>query len=133
MEEIRVSVKHLGDDVFEVDAPASAVKLYIDKRTENHSAQGPNPLEMFLSSVGGCVGVYAKRYLARHEIPFKQLNIYLRAKLSQEPPLRLSKISVQVETDARLANKKDVFEKFIRNCPVHNTLLHTKEVSIQLG
>jgi uncharacterized OsmC-like protein len=130
---IEALVKYSHDDVFEVDAPDSAVKLYIDKRTENHSAEGSNPLEMFLASVGGCVGVYAKRYLSRHEIPFKKLNIHVKAELSQDPPMRLSMIHVQVETDARLDDKKDVFERFIRNCPVHNTLLHTKEVTIQVS
>jgi len=131
---IEALVKYSHDDVFEVEALDSRVKLYIDKLAENHSPQGPGPLEMFLSALGGCVGVYAKRYLSRHEIPFKKLNIQVKAELSQDPPMRLSKIQVQVETDAKLpADNKSVFEKFIRNCPVHNTLLHTKEVTIQVG
>lgn len=107
--------------------------FFIDKKTEDHQPAGPNSLELLLSSLGGCIGVYAKRYLARHNVPFKELKVRAAAEFGKGSPQRLTDIKVEVFTDADLGDKKDVFMRFIRNCPIHHTLLATDSVSIEVG
>lgn len=131
--EIKVAVTFLAEDTFEVTTSVPGVKIYVDKKKETGISAGPNPLELFLSSLGGCIGVYAKNYLTRHAIVFKRLNIAVNADLSEDNPLRLVRIKVRIDTDADLQDKTDVFLKFAHNCPVHNTILNTKEVEIQLA
>ncbi len=130
--EVTSKLNFIDQDLFKAKLGFSDVDLYIDKPREGYSLKGVNPLEMFLTSVGGCVGVYAKRYLTRHNIRFNKLDILVSANLSKELPMRLADIKVEVDTDADIGDKKEVFERFIHNCPVHNTLLHTKEVNIKL-
>jgi len=130
--EIKASVNFLEDDLFKIENQSLSPNLYIDKPKDDYMPKGPNSLEMFLSALGGCVGVFAKRYLTRHKIEFKKLNVEVRAELSKESPLRLSQIKVKIDTDADLGDKKEIFEKFVQGCPVHNTLLHTKDVDISL-
>ncbi len=130
---IKAKLKFFGQDKFSVQASPSGATLTLDKNKEDYTPQGPGPLELFLVSLGGCVGVYAKRYLERHAREFKELKVEATAELSSEPPIRLADIKVQVSTDAELGDKQEVFLRFIKNCPVHNTLIHTAHVDINLG
>ncbi|MFH1767763.1 MAG: OsmC family protein [Candidatus Omnitrophota bacterium] len=131
--QVRADIRFAGDDLFEVKTTPTEVAFHIDKKKENKVALGPNSLELFISSLGGCLGVYAERYLRRHEIEFKILKISVDAELSSDTPTRLVNIKINLFTDAQLRDKKDVFLRFIKNCPVHNTVLHTKEVNIVLN
>jgi len=130
--EIKTSVNFLENDLFKIENQSLTLNLYIDKPKDSYEPKGPNPLEMFLSALGGCVGVFSKRYLTRHKIEFRKLKVEVNAELSREAPLRLSEIKVKIDTDADLGDKKEIFEKFVRGCPVHNTLLHTKDINISL-
>jgi len=130
--EIKATLNHLTDDLFEITTAPSNLKLYIDKAHQEHEAKGPNSLELFLSSVAGCTGVFAKRYLERHAIDFSTLTIEARADFIQEAPLRLGNISLKIATDADLKGKDDVFMRFAGNCPIHNTLHVAQEVALTL-
>ncbi|MBN3040033.1 MAG: OsmC family protein [Candidatus Omnitrophica bacterium] len=132
---MRISSKvvFLGDDLFQARLEYSDVVIHIDKKKKEIKAKGPNSLEMFLSAVGGCIGAFAERYLRRHDIHFSKLVIEVSADLAKDAPLRLVNIRTVVDTDADLGDKKEIFKKFISNCPVHNTLLHTKEMSIDIA
>ena len=130
--EVKAEVKFLEGDKFDINIPFSNLDLYIDKRKEDHSPSGPNALELFISALGGCIGVYAKSYLTRHHIEFNELGVKVNAELSKNTPLRLVNIKVSVSIDGDLGDNREVFMRFIKNCPIHNTILHTKEVSISL-
>jgi uncharacterized OsmC-like protein len=121
-----------NDDYFEVATQPLEQKLSIDRKREDYTPKGPTASELFVASLAGCIGVFAKRYLSRHEVGFKKLEVTAAAELTKETPVRLTNIHVAVSTDAQLGNKRDVFMRFIKNCPIHNTLLHTKEVDISL-
>ncbi|MFH1875957.1 MAG: OsmC family protein [Candidatus Omnitrophota bacterium] len=131
--ETRVDLKFLQNDQFEIVAATNQVTITVDKKKEGVPASGPNPLELFLSSLASCVGVYALRYLSSHTISFSTLSVRATADFSPEPPARLGNIKLAVLTDAALEDKKEVFLRFIRNCPIHNTVMHTSKVSIDLA
>ncbi len=130
--ETRAEIKFIQEDKFQIRTSPSEATLLIDKMKEAYLSQGPNPLELFLSALGGCIGVYAKMYLLRHQIAFKELNIEVAAQLSKVSPIKLINFKVNVDTDAQLGDKKDIFLRFIKNCPVHNTILNTQEIDISL-
>jgi len=110
------------------------LKIEVDfSKQVNFQPKGSNPLEALLSALGGCIGIYADKYLARHSIPYTKLKVLVTADFTTESPARLVNIVVKVDTDARLGDKKDIFLRFVHNCPVHNTLLNTKEIKIYLS
>ena len=106
--------------------------MCVDRSAPDYKSQGPNPLEVFLSALGSCIGVFAKKYLSRHDIGFKELKIEAKAEFTTNPPTRLTNIGVKVSTDADLGSNREVFLRFIKNCPVHNTILHTDQINIEL-
>lgn len=92
-----------------------------------------NSLELLLFSLANCIAVYANKYLERHTIVFNKLKVKAKADFTTESPARLINIQVKVDTDAQLDDKRAVFLKFIRACPIHNTLLNTKEIDVGLA
>jgi putative redox protein len=129
--QVKVKVISTNDDAFViVDALSQAGAS--PKGQHFINLKNPNPLETFLASVAVCAGVHTKRYLKKHNVSFSKLDISVSANLCRELPMRLKDINVEVDTDAEVGDKRDEFDSFIHNCPVHNTLLHTKEVNITL-
>ncbi len=124
--EVKVEIKLKNDGVFEANTSKVCFSIARDKEDL------ANPLEVFLSALGACLGIYALRYFKLHNIAFKSLKINLSAELSLEPPLRLTNIKARIFTDAHLEPNREVFLRFVSNCPIHNTILHTKEVEISL-
>ena len=127
-----VVVSYVDQDKFNIHIPSIDKELFVDKGTDDHEPVGPNPLELFLSSLGSCLGVYAKLYMTRHDINFNELKIDVDAEFSTESPARLIDIKAKVFTDAELGGQEEVFARFVKQCPIHNTILHTGKIDIEI-
>lgn len=130
---IKAEVNFLKADKFEVGMYPSNVSTYIDKPEQGYQPAGPKPLEMLLASLGGSIAVYAKRYLTSQMIDFTELRVNVEADRETVMPVHLKNIKVSVHTDADLGVKKDDFMTYLSSCPVHNTLLTTKDITITAG
>ncbi|MDP8233176.1 MAG: OsmC family protein [Candidatus Saelkia tenebricola] len=130
--ELGVNVRLLDSDKFEVNTQATKARFYIGKKRKGMVSQGSNSLELFFYSLGSCIVFYVRKYLEDIRIVFENLNMVLSAELSQVVSLRLVNIKAEILTDAELNVRKDVFLRFIKNCPIHNTIVHTEGVNISL-
>lgn len=128
---VTVEVKFLEGDKFEVKTLHSEQTIYIDKKSENYTPQGPNPVELFLASLAGCVGIYSKRYLDNAQIKYQNLKISCKASF-RENPLMLDNINLEIKTDAKLGDRSASFLRFVKNCPIHNTIVNTQEIEIRM-
>ncbi|MDD4294606.1 MAG: OsmC family protein [Candidatus Omnitrophica bacterium] len=129
---IETEVIHLNNDVYEVGTSPSGVTFYIDKKKDGVTPEGPNPLELFLSSLAGCIAMFAKNYFSMNDLEYSELKVRSFARLSDDSPKRLVDIKVKIITDADVSGKKEVFYRFIENCIVHNTIIKTECVDIEL-
>jgi len=102
-------------------------------KSAGYKPSGTNPLEALLSSLGGCICIYANKYLERHTIPFTKLEVEVTGEFTTESPARIINIKAKVDTDAQLGDNQEVFLRFIHNCPIHNTLLNTNKIEIDLS
>ena len=128
-----VEVRFLEGEKLSVTAVDSGTQFFIDKAADGHAASGPNPLEVFLASLGGCMSVYGRRYLDRHSIHFKNFTVKMSADFCQDPPARLINIKAVVTTDAMLSQHKGAFLNFMEACPVHHTVAKAEAVSVVLA
>jgi uncharacterized OsmC-like protein len=127
---LEVEVKLLEDQRFEVNALKSGAKAYMDTKREGYTPCAPNPSELFLASLGGCVLYYAWRYLSNAGIEFKELSVKVSGEWAKEP-LMLKDIKVEISTNAELGNRKEALLRFVHNCPIHNTIINTQKINIQ--
>ena len=128
---IRVEVKAEEKDKFLANFSSSGTSVYVDLGKEK--TNGPNPLELFIGSLASCVCVYAKKYLTQHSIEFKELQVSANAEFSKDSPTRLVNIKIKALTDAKLSKtEREVLLRFMKNCPIHNTVIHTENIEIDL-
>ena len=101
---------------------------------EGMSADGITPPDLLLASIGSCLAVYLERYLTGAAIPFHTFSIHVTSEICKESPHYLKNIDSRIEIQgASLDEKrKKALLDFVRNCPVHNTLIHNPTVSIAL-
>ncbi|MFA5271265.1 MAG: OsmC family protein [Candidatus Omnitrophota bacterium] len=131
--DIKIEINAKQNGKFIVDCLSSNKTFSVDVGKEISLLEGPNPLELFLSALGSCVAVYAEKYLIQHSVEFKKLKVEAVAGLSIDSPSRLVDIKLKVYTDALLdKDAKEVFLRFMKNCPIHNTVINTKEISVSI-
>ena len=96
------------------------------------SDSGMNPLEVFLSALASCIAVYTKRYCQSAKIDFSKLAVSVESELSQDKPVRFKDIKVSIDLGYDIGDKKESLLRFVRNCPIHNTISNKPEVEIGL-
>jgi uncharacterized OsmC-like protein len=97
--------------------------------------KGVTPPDALLASLGGCVGVYVRKYQEGSKIALGDFTIIVEAEFCKDTPLRFSDINVTIDLKgARLDDRRrEALLAFVRNCPVHNTLAHHPSVRISFA
>ncbi len=95
---------------------------------------GITPPDTLLASLGSCIGVYLRKYCEGTKITLGDFKITVEADLGSEQPLCFRKINVSIdlyglEFDER---RKEALLRFLKNCPVHNTLEARPQVEFNL-
>ncbi|MCM8787679.1 MAG: OsmC family protein [Candidatus Omnitrophica bacterium] len=129
--QIKSSIEFLEKEKFKISFSSTQVNIFVDKSEADYKAQGPSPLELFCASLGSCVGIFAKRYLLTRKIDFKKIYIDVEAFFDQSN-LLIKDIKVKVSTDANLDNKLEEFLRYLKNCPIHNTIVNTDKIEIEI-
>lgn len=105
--------------------------LVCDQPTENGgSDRGMTPPELLLASLGTCVAYYAAEYLRTRGLDRSGLKVQVTAEKLLKPA-RLSNFQISV-TAAGCEDERhrDGILRAAKNCLIHNTLLHSPEITI---
>ena len=127
-----LTVRHLGGDRFAIDVRGHTIM--VDQPTEAGGEDtAPTPTELFIAGLASCVAFYARRYLARHDIPADGLAVTSTFTMATKPG-RVSDIAIEITPPAALpAERRDAFRAVASHCTVHNTLEQAPAVEIRLG
>jgi putative redox protein len=126
-----VQVAYVEGDKFEV-----AVRQH-RFRVDQPVADGgedtaPTPTELFVSSLAACVAFYARRFLARHDLPTQGLSIEADYSMAARPA-RVDGLTIRLRVpDGVPDNKRAALLAVASHCTVHNSLKTQPTVSIEL-
>ncbi len=109
-------------------------EVNVDFLKPDGSIDGITPPALLLASIGSCLAVYLERYLNGAKIKFEDFSLKVKSDICKESPHYLKVIDVNVglkgaDLDSR---RKEALLEFVRNCPVHNTLVYKPIVNIRL-
>ena len=126
-----VCITHIENDRFELAVRHH--RLHTDQPIgDGGQDTAPTPVELFILSLAACVGVYARRYLARHDLP--TTGLYVEAAYSMASrPTRVGAIAIHlgVPRDVPMENWA-ALKAIATHCTVHNTLEDPPTVNIDL-
>lgn len=129
---LEVITTHMGAVQFEITARNH--KVFCDQPIEHGGFdEGPTPPELMLASLGSCAAYYAVDYLKRAKLPADGVRARTTAEKVPGPP-RLDNIHIELECPAALEDRhqKAVLDA-VRKCLIHNTLLHTPRIRVELA
>ncbi len=129
---------------FAVSATIRGHQVLIDQpQAAGGNDQAPNPLELFLFSLGGCVASIARIKASQDRINLRSIKVLLDASLN--PAVLMGKpsddrcgfdqITIQAEIDADLSEseKKAFLDEVCARCPLHDNIAHSTEVVHRLA
>ena len=127
-----VSVGHCGGDRFEIVIRGH--RLEVDQPVEDGGEDSaPTPTELFVSSLAACVAHYARRYLARHDLPTEGLTVDAHFSMATDRPARVGSIDIRLHVSQAVpAERRAGLLAVARHCTVHNTLDNPPRVVVAL-
>jgi LmbE family N-acetylglucosaminyl deacetylase/uncharacterized OsmC-like protein len=125
-------VEHRGGDKFDINVRGHTIT--VDQPVKDGGVDAaPTPTELFVASLASCVAFYARRYLARHNLPEEGLAVEATFEMGSKPA-RVSGIDVRLIVPGCVpAGRRDALLAVAKHCTVHNTLAMTPEVSVTLA
>lgn len=125
----QVKVSNPGDYSFSVQS--GDYQFNVDTKGE----KGIRPPDALLASLGACIGVYIRKYAEGGKLALSEFNIDVRAEFSKESPVCFKKIEVLIDLkDNKLEERRlKSLLGFIKNCPVHNTLMSNPEIDLKIN
>jgi putative redox protein len=124
-------VGHLGGDRFAVQIRGHTIT--VDQPVgDGGEDTAPTPTELFVAGLASCVAFYARRYLARHDLPTEGLTVCTDYTVGGRPA-RVSDIAIRITPPPGLPpERRDAFLAVASHCTVHNTLHEPPAVEITL-
>lgn len=105
--------------------------IVIDQHIEHGGTdEGPTPIEYFIASIGGCVAVFAKNFLIRHNLEDEKVSVSVEWEMAKNPN-RISKININFSTSAELDDSlKSALIAVVKSCTIHNSIMIHPEINI---
>jgi len=99
---------------------------------EGGTNKAMTPSELFVASLGTCIGVYAVRFCKRHNLPTEGMKVSLDWTVVKDP-WRIGSIKAELHYphDIPDAEKKGLL-RMAEACFVHETIVHKPEIVIEL-
>jgi putative redox protein len=126
-----IAVDYLDGDRFAVRVRDHTV--IVDQPIADGGADAaPTPTELFIASLAACIAFYARRYLARHQLPTAGLRVETRYAMANRPA-RVADITIEIRLPAGVPVERHAALLAVASaCTVHNTLRTPPEVAISL-
>lgn len=127
-----VIVRYEGGDRLVADIRGHEV-VFDQPLADGGRDAGPTPTELFVASLGGCVGFYAERYLHRHELEAAGLAVECTFEMA-ERPARVGEIRLRVVLPAGFpAERRAGLQAVVEHCTVHNSITRPPAITVVLA
>jgi putative redox protein len=129
---MEINVEHLGSVQFEIRARGHSIVS--DQPSDRGGFdEGMTPPELLLASLGSCAGYYAAEYLRKNKLASEGTRVRVTCDKVKEPVARMTNFLIQVDLPVELTREQSKgVEKAVEHCLVHNTLLHTPKITLQV-
>jgi uncharacterized OsmC-like protein len=128
-----LNVTHQAADRFELEVRGH--RLLCDQPlADGGNDHGPTPTELFVGSLAACVGFYARRYLARHDLEATGLRVEADFTMSPDRPARVNTITLRLLVPRPLSpNRRRALLAVVDHCTVHNSIRILPAVRVTLA
>ena len=126
-----VSIKYLGGIGFQAQSRQHSITIDLPKEKGGQDL-GMNPPEVFMASLGSCIGVYIVRYCQNTKLDAEGLNIGLSWKLSDDNTSIVEINATLSLPKANIGKRQAALLDVAHRCLIHNTILGSPKININL-
>ena len=127
-----MNIEYKGGMRFDVDVRGH--KMIVDQPPEMKGKdEGPTPADLFIASLGTCIGVYVHWYCDKHNINHEGMKINLVWAKATTPPARIDMVEVNIDLPdgCPQEHKKGLINQ-AEKCLIHQTIKHEPEININV-
>jgi putative redox protein len=112
----------IGHHTIKIDVPPSM----------GGSDRGPTPPDLFVASLGSCVGAFVAQYCERTGLSTEDLSVHVSYDKAEDPT-RLVDLKVKVDLpNVDCGRKRAAIERVAQHCPVHETIGTMRGVTFEI-
>ena len=131
---MEVRVRYIEGRQF--DATARGHRVVCDQPEPSGQDRGMTPPELLLSALGSCAAYYAAVYLRARYLPLEGLEVRVTGAKGGRP-LRLTEVSIAVETPALAstgldASRYEGLRRAVHACLLHQTFLNPPKITMDV-
>ncbi len=96
--------------------------------------KGISPPDTLLAGLGSCIGVYIRKYIEGAKLELNKFSVQVQAEFSKIPPISFRQINVAIDLGVNKLDehRREALLRFIKNCPVHNTLKNNPDINVKI-
>jgi ribosomal protein S12 methylthiotransferase accessory factor len=128
----KAEIKYIGGMKFEAKNRAHSV-IIDQPHTSGGEDKGFTPPELFIDSLGSCIGVYVLGFCKNTGLNPDGMKITLDWEKASDKPSRIKNINVKIELpNADVGARKAALLKVAESCLIHETIRHQPEIKMEL-
>jgi uncharacterized OsmC-like protein len=127
----KITTIYKGDMLFESQLGAHSVIVDVPASMGGKD-RGPTPPELFVASLGTCVGAFVAQNCGRSGIDAADMTVDVTFD-KVENPTRLVNLKVRVDLPhGQCADRQAAIHRVAEHCPVHETILMLQGIDIDI-
>lgn len=126
-----INTFYKGDMLFETEMGNHKIKIDVPPDMGGKD-RGPTPPQLFIASLGSCVGAFVVNYCERCGIDTEDLNVEVSFDKAIDPTrLTNLKITVNIPNDD-CCKKAKAIKRVAEFCPVHMTIKAMEDIELEI-
>lgn len=128
----KVTTHYKGDMLFESKLGNHSVLIDVPAGMGG-SDRGPTPPELFIASLGSCVGAFVANYCGKSGVDTKDMTVDVTFD-KVEDPTRLVNLKIEVNLpNGDCAKRQKAILRVAEHCPVHETIATLEGIEININ
>ncbi len=113
----------IGNHALQIDVPAGMGGM----------DRGPTPPEIFIASLGSCVGAFVAQYCERNSLDAHDMSVDVSFDKADNPTRLVNlKITVKMPNTACQNQRLEAIRRVAEHCPVHKTIETFEEIEFEI-
>ena len=126
-----ITTYYKGDMLFESKLGQHSILIDVPPAMGG-SDRGPTPPELFIASLGSCVGAFVAQYCGRSDIDTRDMTVDVSFD-KVENPTRLVNLRIRVDLPYGQCEKKEkALRRVAEHCPVHETISTMEGIEMEI-
>jgi len=126
-----ITTYYKGDMLFESRMGRHSLLIDVPPVMGGHD-RGPTPPEVFIASLGSCVGAFVVNYCNQAGVDTREMTVDVSFDKAEDPA-RLTNVKVTVKLPhGACGRRKEALRRVAEHCPVHETINTIESVDFVL-